>query len=912
VIEVYLLGPPRVERNGELVAFDTRKAVALLAVLALTDRPRPRDALVDLLWPGTDPERGRGAFRRTLSTLRSAVGADLVEATRDHVRLVKGPDLLVDVDGFRQARADGDAERAAELFRGDFLEGFAVRDAPEFEDWVRAEGDGLHRELAAALSDLASAHEARGDRPRALQTVRRWLSLDPLHEPAHRELMRLFAATGDRASALTQYRECVRVLSRELGVSPLTETTRLYEAVNQGTYDPGPLDRPTEPPASAPSALPLVGRDEDLRACAAVHAEIDTVGRVVVVEGEAGIGKTRLVGELVAVARRRGARTLAAQAYEDEAGSAYAPVVEALRSRLTEGAAWLSDVGDHALSEAARLLPELADARAFAPAPPLDGPGGRARFLAALWEALVAAVAGDVPGVLFLDDVQWADDATLGLLSYGLRRLEGRPLLLALAWRTPHDHAVRRAATEVARTGGGAVRRLERLGPESVDELVRAGAGEDVDPTVCRQLLATTEGLPLLLVEYLRSAEVSDDDWRLPSAARDLLRSRLDPVSETGRQVMAAAAVIGRSFDVDAVRRVSGRTDDETVAALEELVGRGLVRERRDDYDFAHEQLRVLAYDETSLARRRLLHGRVGDAVGGEPGAVARHLQLAGRDDEAARAYLAAGEQARAVFANVEALAHLRAALALGHPDRTAVQTAIGDLQTRTGDYAGALLSLETAASGCGGEQLAAIEHRLGRLHHRRGEWALAEAHLRAALEASPVEARAVVTADLSLTVHSGPEPDRAWALATEARDLAERADDPGAQCQAYNLLGMLATADGDTEGALESLGRSRRLAEQTGDLDLRVAALNNQALARRARGELDAACELTTAALDLCTAVGDRHRQAALHNNLADLLHASGRPDDAMTHLKTAVAIFAEVGAEEALRPEVWKLVRW
>ena len=105
MIEVSLLGPPRVERDGALVAFDTRKAMALLAHLALTDRPRPRDALADLLWPGTDPDHARGALRRTLSTLRSAIGADLVEATRDHVRLVKGPAIAVDVDRFRRLRA---------------------------------------------------------------------------------------------------------------------------------------------------------------------------------------------------------------------------------------------------------------------------------------------------------------------------------------------------------------------------------------------------------------------------------------------------------------------------------------------------------------------------------------------------------------------------------------------------------------------------------------------------------------------------------------------------------------------------------------------------------------------------------------------------------------------------------------
>ena len=204
--------------------------------------------------------------------------------------------------------------------------------------------------------------------------------------------------------------------------------------------------------------------------------------------------------------------------------------------------------------------------------------------------------------------------------------------------------------------------------------------------------------MPFLLVEYLNSLG-ADPDWALPAGARELLLARLEPVSETGRQVLAAAAVIGRSFAVDTVRAASGRGDEETVGALEELVRRGLVREGRYDYDFAHEQLRRLVAEETSLARRRLLHGRVADALPGPFAEIARHLQLAGRDAEAAAAYRRAAEHARSLFANAEALEHLRAALAVGDPEPASLHAAIGDLQTLQGEYAAALASYETAAA---------------------------------------------------------------------------------------------------------------------------------------------------------------------------------------------------------------------
>ena len=887
-VDVMLLGPPRVVRDGSAVAFDTRKALALLAVLALADRPRPRDVLAELLWPEHDAEHARGALRRTLSALRSAVGPDFVDATRDQVSLVRGPGLYVDVDRFRALAEDGDVAGAAALFRGEFLEGFGLRDAPEFEDWQRAEADALRRELATVLARLV---DATGD----VAVAQRWLELDPLHEPAHRALIRLYAERGDRAAALAQYRDCVRTLSRELGVPPLAETTRLYEAISEGTLEAPAAAEPAATPAVRHA--PLVGRTREWEALIGAYDGIEADGRVVLLEGEAGIGKTRLAEEFVAHARGRGAAVLGGRAYEEEAALAYGPLVDALRGRLRDDDAWLAAVSDRALCEAARLLPDLSSA----PPPPLDGPAAQARFLDGVWETLSAAAAGPVPGVLVVDDVQWADEATLGLLSYGARRLGGRGLLALLTTREP------------MRRLGGNVLALERLAPEEVGELLRAAA-PDAAPELAARLYEETEGLPFLLVEYLNSLG-ADPDWALPAGARELLLARLDPVSETGRQVLAAAAVIGRSFGVETVRAASGRGDEETVAALEELVRRGLIREGRFDYDFTHEQLRRLAAEETSLARRRLLHGRVADALPGPAAEVARHLRLAGRDLEAAAAYRRAAEHARALFANAEALAHLRSALAVGDGEPGSLHLAIGDLQTLQGEYAAALASYETAAALSPAAELGAIEHRLGQVRHRRGEWALATANFEAALAATSEEelaARARICADLSLSAHDGGDPARAAELAERARAMAEEAGDPRALGQAHNLLGALATSGGAAADALEHLGRSLQLAEATGDPGARVAALNNLALAHRARGELEPALELTGAALELCAAQGDRHREAALHNNLADLLHAAGRHDDAMDQLKRAVAIFAEVGAEGEPQPEVWKLARW
>ena len=405
--------------------------------------------------------------------------------------------------------------------------------------------------------------------------------------------------------------------------------------------------------------------------------------------------------------------------------------------------------------------------------------------------------------------------------------------------------------------------------------------------------------------------------------------------------MLATAAVLGRSFDVDTARAASGRSDEEAVAALEELAARGLVHEVAGDvYDFGHGLVRDLVYAETSLARRRLLHRRVGETLAaaargrrppegrgtaeGFPGlsgtppaaSIARHLELGGATAEAAGWHRQAGDQARAVFANREALGHYRAAVALGDPDPAGLHAAVGDLETLLGNYDAALAAYTTAAGAAEDRDRWVIERKLGAVSARRGDWDAAERHLTAALAAlggAGSEARrAALAADRSLAAHRQGRDAAAAELANDALELAAEAGDPDALARAHGMLGMLSAARGDHRTARRHLSQSLALAEALPDPSARVAALNNLALAHRATGELEEAVTHTRTALELCARQGDRHREAALHNNLADLLHLAGRHTEAMDHLKQAVAIFAEVGEPGTLEPEIWKLVSW
>ena len=852
-LRVALLGSPQLERGTKPVAFDTRKATALLAYLAVTGHPHSRETLAGLLWPDHAEAQARGALRRTLSVLNSATGGDVVVADRSVVGL-RGERLWLDVAEFDEHAtqqehghpADGscprcvtELEAAAAIYRDDFMAGFALRDSPGFDDWQAFQANGLRQQLAGVLERLARARVRTGELDNAIEAARRWLTLDPLHEPAHAMLIRLYAWTGHRSAAMRQYRDCVRVLHRELGVPPLSQTTALDEAVRTGRLKPprsadqppGRLGRSAAAPSVADEPrprLPLVGRTREMSILEGARAAAGEAGRLVVVSGEMGIGKSRLLDELATSAGTSGGRVATTRCHEGEEGLAFGVVADLLRTVLGADAGTFAQLPPDWQREVARLVPELAPIRGVPEPPPLDSPGAQSRFYAALVDTMSWALGRDSRGpaagsaVLAVEDVQWCDDSSAEVLAYLLRRLREVRLLLVLSWRP--DLVSRRSALNVAlpsalRDGVATVVELGPLDQDAVATLAAAAlpAPEPTGAAIGR-LWRETGGLPLLLVEYLEAFRrdgrvLGDEEWQLPGGVRHLLQVRLGGLSEMTLQVLAAAAVLNSDIEPALLRATSGRGEEEVVAALEEALDRAVVVEANGSgasYEFGHDAMRRLVYDTTSLARRRLLHSRAADALSrrsdADAGAasVAAHLRKAGRDSESADWYWRAAVRARGLYAHSEALEHLRAAAALGYAGHLVHQFS-GDVLTVLGRYRDALLAYEQAAATCpveDSQSLATLEHRLADVHHRLGAWDVADSHLAAALDLLGTEGDpallARVLADLALIAHRRGDATAAASAAERALESAAEADDDAALAQVHDVLGVLASQRGD------------------------------------------------------------------------------------------------------------------
>ncbi len=527
-LQLELIGPPRARVDGRMLTFPTRKTLALLAFLALEPGRHSRERLAGLLWPDSDEERARTALRRTLLRLRKVIGATAVAAGRNEVELLRPIELDLDLvrhAAMAKAAAREDLEAVAAAVRGDLLEGLAVPDAEPFEEWLASRREAWHLTGIEVLQRACLAQQAEGRLPAALNTALRWCALDRYSEEAHRSLIQLHLARGDRTAAIAAAASVRRILSDELATEPGSELKEVMEIAAR-------VDRLLLPAAS-PEETPLVGRQQEHRALVD-QLELARAGQTVVVllAGEAGMGKTRLLSEFGRWAAGRPAAVMTSRALPVSAPSLQ-PVADLLRPHAAILATRLDPLWS---AELARLLPELGE--------PPRAAGHPLRLQEAATRALLAA-AGRLPLVLMLDDVQWAGPDTLELIAYSIRNrpVGGPGYLLVLACRAEsldRDTDLNARLAALDRRADPRKFSLRPLGLEDVRALADAIGARTLPARVVRTLLRESRGNPLLLLEALRHP----DAWTVH--VRSLLETRAAGLSKTARTVMAAGAGDGR------------------------------------------------------------------------------------------------------------------------------------------------------------------------------------------------------------------------------------------------------------------------------------------------------------------------------------------------------------------------------
>jgi DNA-binding SARP family transcriptional activator/predicted negative regulator of RcsB-dependent stress response len=679
-LQIALLGQFRLTIDGQPApGFTTARLQSFLAFLLLhPEAPQSRAHLSFTFWPDAAESNARNNLRQLLHQLRQTLPqADrYLRADTNSVQWIPDASVSLDVDHFERAVAESEGaaragdgerrrvclERAVDLCHGPLLPSC-------YEDWIGPLRERLVRRCKAAVSVLVGLLEEQREYANGIAHVRHWLQHDPLDEEAQRWLIRLLALSGDRVAALQAYRTCADALQRELGVQPSASTVRIYEGIRGAEPVPAAPSVAREA-SSAPTSL--VGRQSEwTRLRGAWERAIQ--GRVgfALVTGVAGIGKSRLAEELLTWAQRQGVTTARTRSYAAEGRLSFAPVSEWLRSTaLSSNLARLEDVWR---IEVARILPELRAARPGLPQPaPMTEFGDRQRFFEGLARALFTA---PQPLLLLIDDLQWCDRETIEWLHFLSRFDPGaRLLVLGTAREEELDAAhplppllrqLRSASqlTEIA---------LEPLDAAETAQLAGEVGNRALNTSAATRLYRQTEGNPLFIVETVRAETgggppgvLEPGSAELPPRAHAVIAGRLAQLSDHAREIAAAAAVIGRAFDLDTLVRLVG--DEEVVVrALDELWRKRIVREQGPNaYDFTHDKLREVAYGEISAPQRRRLHRRVAEVLVAahendlDPvsAQVAAHDESAGLFEQAIPYYARAAVFAQGVYANDEAIA---------------------------------------------------------------------------------------------------------------------------------------------------------------------------------------------------------------------------------------------------------------
>lgn len=634
MLDLRVIGELRLSgATAELPA--SRRARGLLGWLAIHPGAHHRSRLAGLFWPDVLEASARASLRSAMWALRPALGSCLI-ASRDAVSL--GGEIRVDLRDFRRLIADGQLAAALGLTDGDLLQEMD-------DDWVLGARDEFDRDVAAALAELTAQAARSGDTDGALSWARRWAGLCPLDETAGAALIRAHIDAGDGSAAVEAFGRLRQRLGAELGV-PVSAATEALVAPLRGMSG---ATAPWWPGQAAATPVGLVGRDRQFgELMAGWRAARAGTGTVILLAGEGGIGKTRLVLELQA---RAGATAV-------RAGPVVAAPFVLWTEALSELVAVTGRPDEPWTADLARIVPALGQ-----PGPAVSDPHlERVRLCEAVVQFLGWA-ARRGPLLVAFEDVHLADGASLDLIAYAGRRLGRMPVLFVLTRRLLPVRQQLDGVLSALRSHGALAAELA-LGPlpgDAVRELIRSAA-PDLAAPVIRQITELAGGSPLLAIETARAAAGRAAD--IPAGLAGVVRQAMGSLSVPARMCAEFAAVAGRDLDRAEVAALPLPSPARDVA---EALGSGLLTDADGRLGFRHTLLRDAAYQALAEPVRARLHGELARLLrkrGGQRAAeIAHHLLLAGQDEAAVAHLTLAARDARRVAAMAAASGFLGEAL---------------------------------------------------------------------------------------------------------------------------------------------------------------------------------------------------------------------------------------------------------
>ncbi|HWB41916.1 MAG TPA: AAA family ATPase, partial [Gemmatimonadales bacterium] len=625
MVHLRTLGELRLEETDASGLSSRRKELVLLAFLARrSPRPLPRSEAAALLWPEKDERRARQSLRQALLELRQLVGDGLV-AESDLIQLDPGS-VELDAAAFEREIEEGRHEAAVSRWGGDFLPGAEDVAGEELRGWLESERERLRRRLRLSLAELVEDAQRHGAWPQAIQWAERWTAALPQDQQGHLRLLRLLHLQGRSGEALALYAALESQL-RTLEIDPAPELEQLARQLERGA-DPSRRPRASSTALLAPE---LIGRGAALGELdAAWHQVVQGTGGAVVVEGELGIGKSRLCQEFLRRLERSPGRHVAVQARPREgSGAMELGIVAQLASGLAS-APGLAGAPAGALALLAAISPPIA-----ARFPALAATSGSSDATAAGFREALAAVAEESPTVLLVDDLAQADAASRRVVSSLMESPPARVLLLA-ALRTGDDEpALPLPASSMVRR-----LKLQPLNGEEVELLL--GSILELAPADRHHLASRLHehggGNPYYIIELVSAladegtlAPGDRGTWRLterdsqlpmPTSVREVISRRLARLTPPGQKAIEAAAVLDYPFDTELLAAVAGESPVTVEAGLDELLLHRLIRETGSTgrYEFAHEMVRRQVVRGVSVARSEALSSRASEALERRPG----------------------------------------------------------------------------------------------------------------------------------------------------------------------------------------------------------------------------------------------------------------------------------------------------